>query len=287
MTPYAPTISGIARPWRPLRAIGVPMLLLLFFVVLVGIPLVMTALWSLVDPEDPWTYPDLVPRSLSLYQWQYVFRYTDIVQAAVTSYALASAATVLAFVLALPGAYAAGRFEFRGKDTIRLVMLLPIVLPGMVIALFLSRIFFFLGLSQTFLGLVLGHTLLGLPYMARLLSTSFEAIPREVSDAASNLGASEMRKIREIYLPMVLPGIIVGTIFTFVASLEEFALTYVIGTPNYQTIPTILFSFLGQRFVRPVAAAVSLLLLVPNLVLLFIADRMVKEDVMSQGYGRL
>jgi len=272
---------------HPFRNIGIPVLLLVLFGVIVGLPLVMAALWSLVDPDNPWTYPNPFPPSLSLFQWQFVFRYTDIVQAAVTSYVLASSATVLAFVLALPAAYAIGRFDFRGKGSIRLLMLAPIVLPGMVIALFLSRVFFFLGLAGTFSGLVLGHTLLGLPYMARLLSTSFEAIPPEVSDAASNLGASELRKMREVYLPLAAAGIFAGVIFTFVASLEEFALTYVIGTPNFQTIPTILFSFLGQRFVRPVGAAVSLILLVPNVVLLFIADRAVKEDVMTKGYGKL
>lgn len=270
-----------------LRTIGIPMALLVLLGIIIGVPLIMTGLWSAVDPSNPWTYPNPVPPSLSLYQWQYVFKYTDIVPAAVTSYILASAATGLAFLLALPAAYAISRFEFRGKSAVRILMLLPLVLPGMVIALFLSRVFYFLGLSQTFQGLVLGHTLLGLPFMARLLSTSFEAIPREVSDAASNLGASELRKMREIYLPMAAAGIFAAVIFTFVTSLEEFALTYVIGTPDFQTIPTILFSFLGQRFNRPVGAALSLVLLIPNLVLLFAAERMVKEDIMTSGYGKL
>jgi putative spermidine/putrescine transport system permease protein len=272
---------------RLLRTVGIPMLLLVLLGIIIGVPLVMTGLWSGVDPNHPWTYPNPVPPSLSLYQWQYVFRYTDIVPAAATSYILASAATGLAFLLALPAAYAIGRFEFRGKSAVRILMLLPLVLPGMVVALFLSRVFYYVGLAQTFQGLVLGHTLLGLPYMARLLSTSFEAIPREVSDAASNLGASELRKMREVYLPMAAPGIFAAAIFTFVASLEEFALTFVIGTPDYQTIPTILFSFLGQRFNRPVGAALSLVLLIPNLVLLFAAERMVKEDIMTSGYGKL
>lgn len=272
---------------RLLRTIGIPLVLLVIMGVTIGIPLVMTGLWSGVDPSNPWTYPNPVPPSLSLYQWQYVFRYTEVVPAAITSYLLASAATVLAFFLALPAAYAIARFEFRGKSAVRILMLLPLVLPGMVVALFLSRAFYYVGLAQTFQGLVLGHTLLGLPFMARLLSTSFEAIPREVADAASNLGASEVRKIREIYLPMAASGIFAAAIFTFVTSLEEFALTFVIGTPDYQTIPTILFSFLGQRFNRPVGAALSLVLLIPNLVLLFGAERMVKEDIMTSGYGKL
>jgi putative spermidine/putrescine transport system permease protein len=269
------------------RRIGLPMILLLVAVIGIGVPFVMAIAWSLVDPDNPWSFPNAFPPSLSTFQWAYVFKYTGIVQAIATSFALATAATALAFVLALPTAYAIGRYEFRGKEVIRILLLVPIVLPGMVVALFLSRVFGFLGLSQTFQGLILGHTLLGLPYMARLLSTSFEAIPREVSDAASNLGSSEFVKFREIYIPMIVPGILAGSIFTFIASLEEFSLTYVIGTPDYQTIPTILYSFLGYRFVRTNAAVVSLILVVPNLVLLFFADRVLRRDVVTSAYGKL
>jgi putative spermidine/putrescine transport system permease protein len=282
----------LLAPSRRVRGFGlssaVPPILLLFgCVIVIGVPIAMAVAWSLVDPDNPWSFPNALPPSLSLAQWEYVFKYTDIVRAIATSYEIATAATILAFLLSLPTAYAIARYDFRGKEAIRILLLLPLVLPGLVVALFLSRVFGFMGLAQTFPGLVLGHTLLGLPYMARLLSTSFEAIPRETSDAASNLGASELRKFREIYLPLVRPGILAGAILTFVASLEEFSLTYVIGTPDYQTIPTILFGFLGQHFIRTNAAVVALILLVPNIVLLFIADRALRADFVASAYGKL
>lgn len=271
---------------RARRVLG-PATLTGIAVIVVGVPVLMAVAWSFVDPDNPWSYPDVLPPSLSLYQWKYVFRVTDIGSAITTSYLLAACATGLAFLLSLPMAYAIARYEFRGKEVIRIVMLLPLVMPGMIVALFLSRVFDFLSLSQTFGGLVLGHTLLGLPFMARLLTTSFEAIPRDVSDAASNLGGSELVKFRTIYLPMILPGIFAGAIFTFITSMEEFSLTYIIGTPDYQTIPTILFSFLGDKLVRTHAAVVSLILMVPNTILLFVADRVLKTDYLTAGYGKL
>lgn len=276
--------KGLARYWR---AYAIPLLLLATFLVLVGLPLLMAVLWSLVDPNNPWSYPNPFPPSLSLAQWEFVFKYTDIVQAIITSFTIAPLATLAAFILALPTAYAIGRYEFRGKELIRVLILLPIVLPGMVVALFLSRAFDFFGLSQSLLGLVLGHTLLGLPFMLRLLSTSFAGIPKEISDAASNLGASELTKFRYVYIPMITPGIFAGAIFTFIVSLEEFALTFVIGTPTFQTIPTVLFRFLGYSFVRTNASVVALLLMVPTTLLLFIADRYLKTNVLAAGYGRL
>ena len=110
-----------------------------------------------------------------------------------------------------------------------------------------------------------------IPFMLRLLSTSFEAIPKDVPDAAANLGANTFWKFRDVYIPMILPGIFAGAIFTFITSLEEFALTFIIGTPTFTTIPIVLFSYLGYKFVRTNAAVVAILLMVPNATLLFIA----------------
>lgn len=264
-----------------------PLIMLFGAIVIVGLPLLMAVLWSLVNPDYPWSYPDIFPTHLSLFHWNYVFRFTDITKAIITSYVIATLATILAFILSLPPSYAIAQYDFPGKEFIRIIILLPIILPGMVVALFLSRVFQFLGLSQSLFGLVLGHTLLGLPYMLRLLSTSFEAIPRDVGDAASNLGATTLYRFKDVFIPMLLPGIFAGSIFCFITSLEEFNLTFVIGTPTYQTIPTVLFAFLGYHFVRTNAAVVSIILMGPNVILLFIADRMLKTDYLTAAYGKL
>ena len=269
------------------RGTIIPLLMLFGATIIIGLPLLMAVLWSLVDPDFPWSYPDVFPTRLSLYHWDYVFRFTSITKSIVTSYTIAPLATILAFILSLPPAYAIANYDFPGKDLIRIIILLPIILPGMVVALFLSRVFLFLDLSQTLFGLVLGHTLLGMPYMLRLLSTSFEAIPKEIGDAASNLGATNFYRLRDVFIPMLLPGIFAGSIFTFITSLEEFNLTFVIGTPTYQTIPTVLFGLLGYHFVRTNAAVVSLILMVPNVILLFIADRFLKTDFLTAAYGKL
>lgn len=266
---------------------GLPSILLVVSLILVGAPLLMAVLWSLVNPDYPWSYPAVFPTHLSLFQWDFVFKFSGIVEAIITSYSVAPLATLLSFVLALPTAYVIGTYSFRGKDFTRIIILLPIILPGMVVALFLSRVFRFIGLSQTFFGLILGHTLMAIPFMLRLLSTSFEAIPRDVPDAAANLGANTFWKFKEVYIPMILPGIFAGAIFTFITSLEEFALTFIIGTPAYTTIPIVLFSYLGYKFFRTNAAVVAILLMVPNASLLFIADRFLKTDFLSTAYGKL
>jgi len=267
------------------------LMLTLFFVIVqilwVGIPIIMSIMWSLVDPKNPWSYPDLIPPSFSLAQWQYVFRYTNIGRALRTSYTVAPLAVLLSFALSLPTSYVLGRKKVPGKKLFMLIVLLPIIMPGMVVALFLSKVFAAFELSQTFFGLVLAHTLMSIPYMIRVMTTSFQAIPQDVIDAAENLGASTFVKIKDIYLPMIRPGLLAGMIFAFTTSIEEFNLTFIIGTPTFETIPTILYSFMGYNFIRTNASVVALLMMTPNIIMLFIVERFLKSDYLAASLGKM
>jgi len=267
------------------------LLLMIFFMIVlilwVGIPILMTVMWSLVDPKKPWSYPNVFPPSFSLAQWKYVFDYTNIGRALRTSYSVAPLAVLLSLILSLPTSYVLGRKRIPGKKLLMLVVLLPIIMPGMVVALFLSRVFAAFGLSQTFIGLVLAHTLMSIPYMIRVMTTSFQAIPQDVIDAAENLGASTFVKIRDIFLPMIRPGLLAGMIFAFTVSIEEFNLTFIIGTPTFETIPTILYSFMGYNFIRTNASVVALLMMTPNIIMLFIVERFLKSDYLAASLGKM
>ncbi|MFA6784196.1 MAG: ABC transporter permease [Sphaerochaeta sp.] len=267
------------------------LMLTAFFVLIqllwVGIPILMAIMWSLVNPKDAWSYPNIFPPSFSLEQWRYVFNYTNIARALRTSYSVAPLAVLLSFLLSLPTSYVLGRKNIPGKKVFMLVVLLPMIMPGMVVALFLSRVFSMLGLSQTFFGLVIAHTLMSMPYMIRVMTTSFASIPQDVIDAAENLGASTFVKIKDIFLPMIRPGLIAGMIFAFTTSIEEFNLTFIIGTPTFETIPTILYSFMGYNFIRTNASVVSLLMMTPNIIMLFIVERFLKSDYLSASLGKM
>src|SRR5262245_55714491 len=286
MTAVAMTLD-IPRRSRMSFARFIALLIIALLVLWTGVPLFMAVMWSLVNPDDPWSPPAILPPSLSLAQWKYVFEFSEIVKAVSTSFLLAPIVTIVSFLLALPTAYALGRATFRGKEALRVLILLPIVLPAMVIAMFLSRVFQGVGLSQTFLGLVIGHTLLSMPYMLRILATAFEAIPQDIIDAARNLGAGRLALVWHVLIPMVMPGLFAGLGLTFIHSPEEFNLTFVIGTPTFQTIPTVLFDYLGYHFVRTNAAVVSIILVVPSVVLLFIAERFLKTEYLSSAFGKL
>ena len=77
----------------------------------VAVPIAMAVLWSLVDPNHPWTYPDVFPSVLSLAQWERIFEYTNILSAIKNSVFIAVSATLLSILISLPTAYATQGFR--------------------------------------------------------------------------------------------------------------------------------------------------------------------------------
>jgi ABC-type spermidine/putrescine transport system permease subunit II len=90
-----------------------------------------------------------------------------------------------------------------------------------------------------------------------------------------------------VLLPMVLPGLFAAALLAFVGSLEEFLLSFVVGMPTVQTLPMLLWAYLGGRSsIQTYAAVVSLVLLIPTLAMLFVAERVLKQEHLAAGFGK-
>lgn len=257
-------------------------------VVWLVIPFVMAVLWSLVDPSEPWTADRLLPPVISLYRWTDMWNNSSLKSALVTSYTLAPCAAVITLLLATPTAYALGRIDFPGRETAKMLCLLPLVVPSFVTAIFFTSMLYQLGLHQWRFGAILfAHAVLTLPYAIRIMTVSFETVRQDHIDAARDLGASHWARFRVAYLPALKPGIMATLLIVFINSIEEFAISFIVGSPDVVTIPTLLFSALGQDFVRPNAAVLSLILVVPNVLLMLILERLLKSanPALASGKG--
>lgn len=272
-----------------LRIDQAPMLALLLICILwLLIPFTMAVLWSLVDPSGTWTPDNLLPPAISLYRWEFMWNNSLLQPALLNSYTLAPTAAVVTLLLAMPTAYALGRYDFPGKETAKLIALLPLVVPGFVTAIFFSSILFQMGLAQyRFWAILLAHAVLFLPFAIRILTVSFEQVRQDHVDAARDLGASPLERFRVAYWPALKPGIMATLLIVFIQSIEEFAIAYIVGTPNFTTVPTLLYSQLGQDFNRSNAAVLALILAVPNVILMLILERFLKSanPALSSGKG--
>ncbi len=251
------------------------------------IPFTMAILWSLVDPAQPWTADKLLPPVLSFFRWQNMWVNSSLQTALVNSYVLAPSAALFALLLAMPTAFAFGRLQFPGKEAAKLVSLLPLVVPEFITAVFFTSLMFQLGLhTWRFGAIVFAHTVIYLPYAIRILSVSFEQVRQDHIDAARDMSATTLARWKVAYLPALKPGILAALLIVFIKSIEEFAVAFIVGAPNFVTIPTLLYSSMGQDFVRPNAAVLSLILFVPNVILMLFLERLLRSANPSLSSGK-
>jgi ABC-type spermidine/putrescine transport system permease subunit II len=252
-----------------------------------ALPILVAVFWSLVDPEVGWFPPDVIPPSLSLANWRALLAVPEMADAFVTSFTIAVLVTLLSAVLGLPTGFALGRRPLKLRRLLELLVLTPLMLPSIVLATGLGSVFIRIGLAQTISGVVLAQTVVVLPFMIRIVAATLGGVPQDVIDAARNLGAPPLAMARYILVPMVAPGLFAGALLSFIGSLEEFILTFVVGMPTVQTLPILLWSYLGGRSsILTYAAVVSLALLIPTLIMLFVVERVLKQEYLAAGFGK-
>lgn len=252
------------------------------------IPFTMAVLWSLVDPSEPWTPENLLPPVMSLARWEFAWHNSLLQPALLNSYTLAPSAAILTLALAMPTAFALGRYQFPGREFAKLLVLLPLVVPSFVTAIFFTSLLYQIGLAQyRFWAILFAHAILFLPYAIRILTVSFEQVRQDHIDAARDMGASPWSRFRVAYWPALKPGVLASLLIVFIQSIEEFPIAYIVGQPGFTTIPTLLYSSLGQDFNRPNAAVLSLILAVPNVLLMLLLERFLKSanPALASGKG--
>jgi putative spermidine/putrescine transport system permease protein len=235
------------------------------------LPFVPLVLWSF---SGRWFYPDLLPGQWGLRAWTYVTGTAgpQVGEALAQSLLVASATALVSVALGLPAGRALGLYHFRCKNALSVALMLPVIVPPLSVAMGLHLWFIRLGLSETFAGVALVHLAFCLPYAVFVLWGVFSNYNPEFEDQARSLGASRGEVLLRVTLPMVLPGVIAAGLFAFLLSWSQYLSTLIIGGGRVATLPLLLFALMGSGD-RPVAAAVSLVFVVPSLAALMVSAR--------------
>ncbi|MCT4557778.1 MAG: molybdate ABC transporter permease subunit [Pelagimonas sp.] len=172
---------------------------------------------------------------------------------------VASWATLIALPLAVFTAFLLARHNFPGKQLLNGLVHLPLILPPVVTGYLLllgfgtqgpiGRVLDALGLGVAFhwTGAALAAGIMGFPLMVRAIRLSIEALDPKLEQAASTLGASRIWVFATVTLPLILPGILAGTVLGFAKAMGEFGatITFVSNIPGQtQTLPSAIYAFL-------------------------------------------
>ncbi len=155
-----------------------------------------------------------------------------------TTMSVAVAATFLSLFCSVLAAYAIQRLRFRGSQYVGLAIYLAYLVPPSILFIPLAAMVFRLGLFDTPLALILVYPTFLVPFCTWLLIGYFKSIPYELEECALIDGATRLQILRQITLPLAIPGIISAGIFSFTLSWNEFiyALAF-IQSSEKKTVP--------------------------------------------------
>jgi putative spermidine/putrescine transport system permease protein len=199
-------------------------------------------------------------------------------QVILSTLGIALLCTALTLVIAYPAAYWVGRIESRWKSLVVIATLFPLLVGNVVrsagwMALFtrdglINTVLLRLGaisqpldLMYTPKAVVFGIIAVVLPYMILTIASVIESIPRDLEDAASNLGASGLKVFWRVILPLSAPGVAAGCILVFVLCMNTYATAVLLGGPRFKMMAPAIF----DQFVRgnnwPMGATLAFMLL--------------------------
>ncbi|MFE6076398.1 ABC transporter permease [Paenibacillus sp. NPDC057886] len=233
--------------------------------------------------SEKWNYPDILPQVWGFKWWEFVLAKDDIVSSISLSFLIATLVTLLSIVVCIPAAYAFARLQFPLKRMFLFSFLLTHAFPKMGLYVSIAVLFYRIGLMNTLLGVVLIHMINVLMFMTWIPTSAFRNVHRAQEESARDVGASPFKVFRSITLPMAMPGIMVASIFTFLNSLDEAQGTFLVGIPDYKTMPIVMYSIISD-FPSSAGAVFSIILTLPTIILLVAAQRLVSADVLASGF---
>jgi multiple sugar transport system permease protein len=207
-------------------------------------PLAFSFLASIESATEASSTPHYLPQSFSLQNYLKVAGYQAGLARYVANSTLVALMTIIACVaLAAPAGYGLARFTTYGKEIAFLVLLAPMMIPYQALLTPLYLDFAKFGLVDSRIGLAIVHTILQLPFSVYLMRNAFEAIPREIEEAAMIDGCSASRRLAYIFLPLAVPGLVTVALFAFINSWNEFLAALVFMNREFSfTVPILLVS---------------------------------------------
>ena len=238
--------TGTPAP-RGLAALDRGRAILFFGGLLLAILFISPMLWAAVVSVMPATQtakgpPPFLPESIDLSNFQRLAEYGAGIGNYLWNSIVVSVITIVVTLLVgTLGGYGFSRFEFPFKGLLFIVILTTLMIPFQSILIPLFIVLKNLGLLNTLLGVGLVYSTFQMPFSVFVMRNSFDRVPRELEEAATMDGASQLRMLRSVMLPIVMPGVVTIGLFAFLAAWNEFFAALILLTKESSfTLPILL-----------------------------------------------
>ena len=204
------------------------------------------------------------------------------------SMAVSFGAALGAILFGISLAYAFARFRFPGKKVGLFLMLLTAMLPPIAFTTPLYIVLSILKIRTTLYGLAIIYAAFAMPFCIWNMRAAFQAIPKELEEAAYLDGASNFRTFLNIGLPLALPSIAVSALIAFLMGYSEFAIGWLfIDKSENVTLAMSIYAILASGSAQPWSqiGSLALIMSVPVVVIFIILQRTLLEQLLFGNTG--
>jgi putative spermidine/putrescine transport system permease protein len=220
--------------------------------------------------------------NFSLYWWEFAASYEPIRLALLNSVIVATAAMVIASLLGTLVAFALNRYEFFGKSTVNLLVVLPIALPGVVTGVafsntysnFLSPI----GIDIGYFGLIISHATFCIVMVFNNVFARLKRMNPSLQEASMDLGAGLWETFRLVTFPQFRSSFIAGALLAFALSFDEVYVTIFTAPPGVDTLPLWILKEMARPNQASVVNVVATVVILLSLIPVYVSQRLARDD---------
>jgi multiple sugar transport system permease protein len=191
--------------------------------------------------------PSLFPTEITFDHFANLARNEQLFGYLVNSVIVSVVTAVLSVVVSAYMAYAFSKFRYRGRRSLMHLVLASQMFPQALLLVTLYAVFSASGLLGSYTALILSFTTFTLPLCVWMLKGIFDTVPSSLMEAAAIDGASRLRTLHQIALPLAAPGLVAAGLFAFVRAWNDFVFALTLTDPDRQTLPPgLVHTYLGE-----------------------------------------
>lgn len=250
-----------------LRGVAALVGLIMVVPTLIVIPMSLTGIPSFKFPPPSWST-----------QWYSEFFSSSAWYGSLgRSVVVALVVTALATTLGTSAALGLVRGRSRGRTVVQALILSPLIVPTVVAAIGIYRVYLTWHLTGSLFGFIAAHTCLAIPLVVVTVSATLGTVDPRLENAAASLGAGPIATFRQVTLPLILPGVLIGAVFAFMTSFDEVVVSIFLATASLTTLPVQLYTNVTREIDPTVAAASTILFVVTTSLLLIVMALRLQE----------
>jgi putative spermidine/putrescine transport system permease protein len=211
--------------------------------------------------------------------WGKAFANAGALSAISTSLIVAAVSTLIALLLGTALSFALHRFDFFGKSTVNLLVVLPIALPGIVTGIALNNAFrTMLGMQLGWFTIIVAHATFCVVTVFNNVFAGLRRVGTSLEEASSDLGAGIWTTFRLVTFPQIRSALFAGGLLSFALSFDEIIVTTFTAGSGVQTLPIFILDNMFRPNQAPIVAVVAVVMIIIAIVPIYIAQRLTTTD---------